>query len=111
MTGQEKKDGRKVYCKGQSQRSVFRRDQGTDTSVNERIDLFLEKFKKGQKYQGSDFFEWHHLLTGSCRMGRETFCKEHNLSLADEYTVDDFIKICENAYGSEVIKKLKEKWR
>lgn len=81
------------------------------TSVDERIDLFLEKFKKGQKYQGSDFFEWHHLLTGSCRMGRETFCKEHNLSLDDEYTVDDFIRICENAYGSEIIKELKEKWR
>jgi len=78
--------------------------------VEERIELFLQKFEKGKKYKGSDFFDWHHLLTGSCLFGREEFIKEHNLSLNDEYSVDDFIRICENAYGSDVIKALKERW-
>lgn len=26
------------------------------------------------------------------------------------YTVDEFIEICENDYGSEIIKELKERW-
>ena len=42
--------------------------------------------------------------------GRKQFVDERHLSLEDEYTVDQFIEICENAYGAERIKKLKEKW-
>ena len=76
----------------------------------EAIKKFVEKFKKGKKYKGTEFFEWHHYLTGSCLMGRESFVKNHGLSLDDEFTVDEFIKVCENDYGGEVIKELKEKW-
>lgn len=42
-------------------------------------------------------------------MGREAFVKSHGLDINSLYTVDEFIEICENAYGSEVIEKLKEK--
>ena len=76
----------------------------------EAINAFLEKFKKGEKYKGSDFFEWHHYLTGSCLMGRESFVRSHGLNVEDSFTVDEFISICENDYGSEIIKQLKERW-
>ena len=77
----------------------------------EVIEKFLKKFKKGEKYPGNDFFEWHHYLTGSCLMGREAFVKNKDLKLDDLYTVEEFISLCENDYGSEIIKKLKEKWK
>ena len=78
--------------------------------TEEAIEMFMEKFKQGEKYTGHEFFEWHHYLTGSCLMGRESFVKNKGLNLDDEFTVDEFIEVCENDYGSEIIKQLKEKW-
>ena len=77
----------------------------------EVIASFIDKFEKGKKYPGTEFFEWHHYLTGSCLMGRESFVKRHELNLEDEITVDEFIALCENDYGSEIIKQLKEQWQ
>lgn len=77
---------------------------------DEVIEKFLFEFKKNEKYEGTKFFEWHHYLTGSCLMGRNSFVKNHDLDLSEKYTVDEFISICENDYGSSVIKKLKERW-
>ena len=78
--------------------------------ADEAIEKFLETFKLNTKYPGKEFFVWHHYLTGSCEMGRNAFVKDRGLSLDDEYTVEEFIKICEGAYGGEIIKKLKERY-
>lgn len=78
------------------------------TPVNERIDLFMKKFKLGEKYKGTLFFDWHEYLTGSCLEGRKHFIRNNNLSLDNEYTVEEFIKLTENSYGKEIIKKLKK---
>ena len=79
-------------------------------TVQEKIESFCAQFEKGKKYKGKVFFDWHHILTGSCMFGRKQFVDEHHLSLEDEYTVNQFIEICENAYGANEIKKLKERW-
>lgn len=79
-------------------------------TVQEKIESFCAQFEKGKKYKGKVFFDWHHILTRSCMFGRKQFVDARHLSLEDEYTVDQFIEICENAYGAETIKKLKEKW-
>ena len=81
-----------------------------DMDEDDVIEKFLSEFKKSEKYEGSKFFEWHHYLTGSCLMGRNSFVRNHDLDLSDKYTVDEFIEICEDDYGSSVIKKLKERW-
>ena len=81
-----------------------------DMDEEETIEKFLETFKKGEKYAGTEFFEWHHYLTGSCLMGRESFIKNKGLDINSLYTVDEFIFLCENDYGSSVIKNLKERW-
>ena len=78
--------------------------------TEETITRFLDTFKKGERYPGKDFFEWHHYLTGSCLMGRENFVHSNGLSLDALYTVDEFIALCENAYGGETIKLLKERY-
>ena len=77
----------------------------------ETISAFCGKFECGKKYPGEVFFEWHHYLTGSCLMGREQFVKNKGLDLKAEYTVDEFIDICKDAYGGDIIKQLKDKWK
>jgi len=82
-----------------------------EMEVEEKIEMFLKKFEPNKKYKGSVFFDWHNKLTGSCEMGRKSFIRDNNLSLDDEYTVDEFIAITENSYGSEIIKQLKARWK
>ena len=83
----------------------------TDQRIEEFLKYFEVKDEFGEVYcyKGESFFEWHNMLTGSCLAGRNAFVQEHDLDLNKFYTVEEFIKICENAYGGEVIKKLKEK--
>lgn len=42
-------------------------------------------------------------------MGRESFVKNHGLDINALYSVYEFIAICENDYGAEVIQQLKER--
>lgn len=76
----------------------------------EAIESFMEKFEKNKKYPCKDFYEWHHYLTDSCEMGRKSFMQNKGITFDDSFTVDEFIEICENDYGSEIIKQLKERW-
>lgn len=74
-----------------------------------RIAAFVEEHKAGVKYPVSDLYDWHHRLTGSCEMGRKQFARDHNIDIEhDKITVEEFIKLTENAYGGETIKKLRE---
>ncbi len=81
-----------------------------DMSDEERIYVFCKEFEHGKKYKGKIFFDWHNRLTGSCLFGRNEFIKQRNLSLDDEFTVDEFIEICQNAYGGNIIQQLKQIW-
>ena len=78
--------------------------------TEEAIERFLSIFEKEKKYPTKDFYEWHHYLTGSCEMGRRSFMQDRNITFDDMYTVDEFIALCEDSYGSETIKELKERW-
>lgn len=77
---------------------------------DEAIKAFLNKFKAGERYPGTEFFEWHHHLTGSCLMGRQNFVSSHELDLSRLYTVDEFITICKDDYGKDIIKQLKTEY-
>ena len=78
--------------------------------TDEAIETFMANFEHGKKYKGTVFFEWHHYLTGSCLMGRESFVKNKGINLEDEFTVEEFIGLCKNDYGGEIIETLKERW-
>ena len=75
---------------------------------DEAIERFREHFKSGVKYKNSEYFEWHHYLTGSCRMGRENFCRNNNVDMDGESTPEYFITLTEHSFGAETIKKLKQ---
>ena len=75
------------------------------------IEAFVAEFEPKKKYPARDFYTWHHRLTGSCEMGRKQFFRDGGYDLEhDTFTVDEFIQITENAYGGEIIRKLKEVW-
>ena len=74
------------------------------------FEKFFASFKNDKKYNGHRFFEWHHYLTGSCLMGRETFVKNRGLDLDSYFTVKDFFELTRNDYGSNVIRDLEERW-
>jgi hypothetical protein len=54
------------------------------------------------------FYNWHHILTGSCTTGRDNFIKAHGLDMDKEYTVEYFLDIVKDYYGRDVIRQLRE---
>ena len=80
-----------------------------DMPIEQRIEKFVAEFPTLRtEAKCEDFYKWHHILTGSCEMGRNQFIKEHNLDMGKDYAVAYFLDITEDAYGGEVIKQLKD---
>ena len=79
-----------------------------DSTEEERIFKFKEHFSDfSKKYSAKDLFIWHHILTGSCKFGREIFCKDRNIDInKDEFTIYEFIDLTKDSYMGEIIKKL-----
>lgn len=78
----------------------------------ESIEAFMAEFEPKKKYPAMDFYTWHHRLTGSCEMGRKQFFKDRGYDIEhDTFSVEEFIRITENAYGGEIIRQLKEAWK
>ena len=78
-----------------------------DSTEEERIESFKKKFPEYDvKYDNRDLFAYHHVLTGSCRMGRESFVSDRGLSLDGKTSVREFVKLTKNAYGGDIVKKL-----
>ena len=78
-----------------------------DSTEEERIEAFKKKFPfYEEKYDNKDLFTYHHVLTGSCRMGREEFVKGKGLSLDGKTSVREFVELTKNAYGGDIIKEL-----
>ena len=77
------------------------------STEEERIEAFVKKFPEYDvKYDNSLLFTYHHVLTGSCKMGRETFCKDKGLSLNGKTSVREFVELTKDAYGGDIIRKL-----
>lgn len=80
-----------------------------DSTEEERIEAFRKKFPEYDTlYPNRDLFAYHHVLTGSCRMGRESFCKDRGIDLDGNTTVREFIELTKDSYGGDVICKLPE---
>lgn len=84
-----------------------------DMPEEERIAEFVKAHEWGKQYPSADYYNWHYRLTGSCDMGRSEFAERHGYKLTDDelLTVEEFIKLTENSYGSSVIRKLREAYK
>ena len=79
---------------------------------DERIAEFVKAHpEKEALYPASDFYDWHHRLTGSCVAGRNAFAKDHGIDMDDSLSVESFIELTKNAYGGSTIKKLEEAYK
>ena len=80
-----------------------------DSTEEERIEAFRKKFPEyDTHYPNCDLFTYHHVLTGSCQMGRESFCKDKGIDLDGSTTVREFVELTKGSYGGDVICKLPE---
>ena len=79
-----------------------------DSTEEERLQKFREHFPDfSAKYPARELFTWHHVLTGSCKAGRESFCRDNGINIdKDTFTIHEFISLTKNSYGGETIKKL-----
>lgn len=78
-----------------------------ESTEEERIEAFVKKFPNyDTPYPNRDLFAYHHVLTGSCRMGRESFCKDKGINLDGSTTIHDFVFLTKDSYGAETIRKL-----
>ena len=79
--------------------------------IEERIEKFIEVFGSlDSKHTGKEFYDWHNILTGSCRMGRDEFCKTHDIDLEKKYTVKYFLDITKESYGRDIIKLIRKEY-
>ena len=75
----------------------------------ERIEMFIKEHPSlDDIFPCEDLFRWHNTLTGSCELGRRRFCEDHGIDLNGEYTIRYFLDITMNAYGGEVIRKVRK---
>ena len=103
------KDGNK-FAHGDTLRNAFDSLQEKlydDSTEEERINAFKKKFPEYDvKYNNKDLFTYHHVLTGSCKMGREAFVLNNGLSLEGKTSVREFIELTKNSYGGNIINRL-----
>lgn len=69
-------------------------------------EMFLQEFSKKEKMTVKELYDWHGLLTGSCRFGRSQFQEEHHLKDTDELTLAQFVELTQDAFGGSRIKEL-----
>ena len=79
-----------------------------DMPVEEKLEAFREQFTPGEAYTVADFYDWHHRLTGSCTQGRDAFARDHELSMSDAMTPEEFINLTKDAFGGRFIRQLAE---
>ncbi len=77
-----------------------------DMPTEERIAAFCAEFKPGVKRPATDFFSWHHRLTGSCEQGRREFAREHDVDIdRDKMTPEEFFALTRDSYGGSIIRQ------
>lgn len=80
-----------------------------DMPTEERIAAFCKEFKPGVKRPATDFFSWHHRLTGSCEQGRREFARQHDVDIdSDEMTPEEFFALTRDSYGGSIIRQTEE---
>ena len=102
--------GNGKFAHGETVREAFdalQKKLYDNSTEKERIEAFVKKFPEYDKeYDNKDLFYYHHILTGSCKMGRETFISNKGLSLDDKTTIREFVELTQYEYGGNIIRKL-----
>lgn len=80
-----------------------------DSTDEERLEAFKRKFPEyDTPYSNADLYVYHHVLTGSCRLGRDNFREQHGLTMEGTMTVREFVELTKGEYGGDIVKRLSE---
>lgn len=80
-----------------------------DMPEAERLSAFVQAHEPGKLYPNTDYFSWHHRLTGSCEMGRRQFARDHGIDVEHgSMTPEAFIRLTVTSFGGSTIAKLRE---
>ena len=81
-----------------------------NSTEEERIAKFIERFPLlNSPYPAKELFTYHHILTGSCRMGREQFCRNKGINIeSDSFSIQEFINLTKDQYNGSIILKLQQ---
>jgi len=83
-----------------------------DYPESERIDKFIDSHPDINGVYGyDDLFSWHNILTGSCLMGRKSWCRDRGIDSDCSFTVKEFLELTKNSYGRNIIAKVKQKYK
>ena len=66
----------------------------------------LAEFKEKGKLTIRELYQWHGILTGSCRFGRSEFQKSHNLKDDDKLSLEEFVNLTKDAFNGDKIEAL-----
>ena len=70
---------------------------------------FVKQFPRlDLEYPAKDLYEWHHVLTGSCKAGRDNFMASNGFDINGKYTLNTFFNTTVSAYGGEKIKQIRD---
>ena len=105
--------GNNKFAHGDTLREAFTALQEKlydDSTEEERIEAFKKHFPDFSfSVSAKELFHWHHVLTGSCKQGRLSFCKSKEIDIDnDSFTINDFIELTKDSYGGGIIKRLKD---
>ena len=104
---------RNKFAHGETLREAFASLQEKlydDSTEEERIEAFKNHFPDFSfAVSAKELFHWHHVLTGSCKQGRMSFCKDKGIDIENDFfTINEFIELTKDSYGGEIIRRLKE---
>lgn len=72
-----------------------------------KINSFIEEFPNlHENVDNNRLFMYHHLLTGSCTLGRKKFIQEHHIDINGSMTVEQFINLTAYDYNGDIIREL-----
>ena len=74
--------------------------------TKDRIKRFVDSHEYLAEYDNTDFFAWHHVLTGSCKAGRDAFVKDHGIDMTGKTTTKDFLELTADSYGGDIIRAI-----
>ena len=99
------------FAHGDTLQQAFR-DAEAKALENEPIEDRIKRFRQlyhdpDVKIPARELYDWHHVLTGSCETGRNTFARDHAIDIdSQSFTVREFVTLTCNSYGSQAILQL-----
>ena len=103
-------DGRKTQTLRNALQDAKEKDYRNidfETKKEELKRLFLRSADK--KLPVRTLYEWHGILTGSCRFGCDEFMRTHTLKNDDRLTLNEFINFTAAHFGGNKIQQLLNK--